>query len=98
LHHVDVHITYSSSTVLEAATMGVPSVITSTYGAEQYPRQILDGTAVQVHPHSLLEAVAAQARRKGSRTAAAPADGSSAIEELLHAAGLAAASELALAR
>jgi hypothetical protein len=98
LHHVDVHITYSSSTVLEAATMGVPSVITSTYGAEQYPRQILDGTAVQVHPHSLQEAVAAQARRKGSWTAAAPADGSSAIEELLHAAGLAAASELALAR
>jgi hypothetical protein len=47
LPFVDVHLTHSSSTVIEAERFGVASLITSEYGAELYPRQILNGIAVQ---------------------------------------------------
>lgn len=37
LRHVDVHVTHSSSTVVEAGILGVPSVVFSEYGAEFFP-------------------------------------------------------------
>lgn len=41
----DVHVTHSSSTVIEAAQFGVPSLITSRYGAELFPHLIEAGAA-----------------------------------------------------
>lgn len=41
----DVHVTHSSSTVLEAAEFGVPSVVTSHYGEEAFEAQIASGIA-----------------------------------------------------
>jgi len=46
LPHADVHITHSSSTVIEAALFGLRSVIMSPYGAELFPREIAEGVAV----------------------------------------------------
>lgn len=72
LRHVDVHLTHSSSTVLEALTFGVRSVVTSPYGAEAYPRQIEAGDAVLVE--SGADGVrAALARMAARRTTVQPA-------------------------
>ncbi|WP_306534968.1 hypothetical protein [Geobacter sp.] len=48
LRHTDVHVTHSSSTVIEAESFGVPSVITSDYGAEFFKEQVASGWAVLV--------------------------------------------------
>lgn len=45
LRHVDVHVTHSSSTVIEASHFGVPSVIVSAFGAELFPAYIRSGVA-----------------------------------------------------
>jgi hypothetical protein len=93
-----VHVTHSSSTVLEAAALGVPSVITSAFGAEQYPRQVREGMAITAGIHELTEAVRKAARRRGSWPVAPPARSAAAVEELLQAAGLALPVEAVLAR
>jgi len=98
LRHMDVHVTHSSSTVLEAAALGVPSVITSAFGAEQYPRQVREGMAIKAGIHDLTEAVRKAARRKGSWPAAPPARSTAAVEELLQAAGIALPVEAVVAR
>ena len=46
LRHVDVHITYSSSTVVEAEAFGIRSVLLSRYGQEFFPLQLRSGTAL----------------------------------------------------
>jgi hypothetical protein len=43
---VDVHMTHSSSTVIEAAQFGVPSVLTTLYGAELFAPLLDSGSAV----------------------------------------------------
>lgn len=48
LRHVDVHITHSSSTVLEAQVFGVHSLVGSEYGAELYQEQIQKGVAISI--------------------------------------------------
>jgi hypothetical protein len=45
LRVADVHLTHSSSTVIEAEAFGVCSIITSEYGAELYPVQLKSGGA-----------------------------------------------------
>jgi glycosyltransferase involved in cell wall biosynthesis len=46
LSRTDVHLTHSSSTVIEAAQFGIPSVLTSSYGAEVFGPQVESGRAV----------------------------------------------------
>ncbi len=46
LAHADVHMTHSSSAVIEAAQFGVRSVITSAFGAEYFQTQLTTGLAV----------------------------------------------------
>lgn len=95
LRHVDVHVTHSSSTVLEAATLGVQSVITSRYGAELYPAQLRSGMAVAVPAADMTGAVREQSRRKRSLPLDMAAQAHSAVQELLLAAKLLRAGEIA---
>ncbi len=46
LAHTDVHMTHSSSAVIEAAQFGVRSVITSAFGAEYFQTQLKTGLAI----------------------------------------------------
>lgn len=46
LRHTDVHLTHLSSTVIEAETFGVPSVVTGKNALQYYQEQIKKGTAV----------------------------------------------------
>ena len=46
LRHMNVHVTHSSSTVIEALSFRVPSVILSTYGKEFFPGQVESGWAI----------------------------------------------------
>ncbi|MBS0366249.1 MAG: hypothetical protein JSR67_10555 [Proteobacteria bacterium] len=77
LPHVDVHVTHSSSTVIDAAQFGVPSVITTIYGAEVHGR-ILSTGFVQVETGGTpeLEATLIRLAAGGRRPiiAAPPAD------------------------
>ncbi|MBK8892441.1 MAG: hypothetical protein IPN75_19835 [Dechloromonas sp.] len=43
---VDVHLTHSSSAVIEAEECAIPSVLTSAFGAELFPDQLMRGSAV----------------------------------------------------
>lgn len=45
LRHLDLHITHSSSTVIEAQQFGIPSVIIHELGTELFPEQIRSGWA-----------------------------------------------------
>jgi hypothetical protein len=68
LMHCDVHLTHSSSTVIDAAQIGVGSVITSAFGAELYAPLLVAGQAhVETESIStlvsLLANVAAATRR-----------------------------------
>jgi hypothetical protein len=45
LRHMDLHMTYSSSVVLEAAAFGVPSFVCGTAGEELFPQQVASGEA-----------------------------------------------------
>ena len=45
LENVDVHLTHSSSTVIEAAQFGVPSLLWSTYGEELFMPYVQSGAA-----------------------------------------------------
>jgi hypothetical protein len=46
LNNTDLHITHSSSTVIEASILGIQSIIVSEYGKELYEEQIKDSVAV----------------------------------------------------
>ncbi|MCX5805031.1 MAG: hypothetical protein NT010_03025 [Proteobacteria bacterium] len=46
LRHIDVHLTYFSSTVIEAELFGVPSVVMHKYGPMFFPEQFLSGWAI----------------------------------------------------
>lgn len=75
LRRMDVHVTHSSSTVLEAEMFSVPSVLVSQYGVERYPDQIRSGWAVSASSSTqILAAVQEQFERKTSLSAARPID------------------------
>ena len=64
LRHMDVHVTHSSSAVLEAEAFGVPSVVISTYGAELFPDQVSSGWAqVGLQSEEIGEAIHCQLQR-----------------------------------
>lgn len=89
LRHADVHLTHSSSTVIEAQLFGVRSVVMSRYGAEIYPRQIADGVArlVEGGASALHAALLEQAAGRGP--VVAPADRAGpALDQLLGEAGI----------
>lgn len=46
LQNIDVHITHSSSVVLEAASFAVPSIVVSQYGADLYTQEINKGNCL----------------------------------------------------
>jgi hypothetical protein len=46
LNNTDLHITHSSSTVIEASIFGIRSIIVNEYGKELYEKQIEDAVAV----------------------------------------------------
>ena len=46
LRHTDIHVTYSSSTVVEAEAFGVRSVVLSRYGEEFFPAQLQRGSVL----------------------------------------------------
>jgi hypothetical protein len=48
LNQSNVHCTHSSSAVIEAELVGVPSIVWSAYGAELFDAQIRSGIASQV--------------------------------------------------
>ena len=87
LRHMDLHITHSSSTVIEAVSFGIPSVITSEYGAEFFPNQLQSGWAVTAYStEEILTAIDRQlnARAALSTTATSSAnDAETAIDKLM---------------
>lgn len=67
LKHADVNITAFSSTVVEAAHWGIPSVITDPTGITLFPEQIASGVAITAYStKELLDAIKNQADRKKS--------------------------------
>jgi len=92
LPYVDVHMTYSSSVVIEAAQFGIRSVITSLYGAELFEPLSLRGwveTAIGDDERLMhvLERLAA-AKRQGQESAgSAEAALDSLLEDAAHRAG-----------
>ena len=65
LRHADVHITHCSSTVIEAESFGVPSVITHIIGTEGFPEQIASGMAISAYNTAeLLAAIQVQANKE----------------------------------
>jgi len=69
LSHTDVHLTHSSSTVIEAAQFGVRSVVTSAYGAELFTPAIDAGmanVALDDNPRLLVDRLVALARERAS--------------------------------
>lgn len=77
LGHMDVNVTESSSTVLEAMTIGVPSVITTRHGANLFDDEIAAGRSRFANdPEAILTAIAelAGAGRIARPGGAAPGD------------------------
>lgn len=67
LKHVAVHVTDNSSTVIEAAYFGIPSVVTSEYGVELFPDQVLSGWALPAYTDdSIISAIQMQFDKKES--------------------------------
>jgi len=65
LRHADIHITASSSTVIEAEYFGVPSIVTHEDGITFYAKQIASGMAVPAYTtEELLKAIELQLSKK----------------------------------
>jgi hypothetical protein len=91
----DLHLTHSSSTVIEAAQFGVPSVLTTAYGGELFGPLLESGWASVVVPTatrlaSTLENLAAAGRRQPENSEA-PAN--AALQSLLAVSALPSAQE-----
>lgn len=65
----DMHVTHSSSVVIEASDFGIPSVISSRYGAEFFPEQLLSGMALEASDgaHDVLEKMRLIEKAKGKK-------------------------------
>lgn len=85
LRHMDLHVTHSSSTVIEAEYFDIPSVIISAYGAEFFADQIFSGVAVAaVAKHEIEDAFDRLLKnRNKSMSKHARLDVTPAFEELL---------------
>ncbi len=88
LPHADVHLTHSSSTVIEAAQFGVRSVITSNWGAELYCALIDAGWAVvETGESAAVRATCERLIAAREHAVAAPTiEIDAALKELLHGA------------
>lgn len=85
LRHVDLHLTHSSTTVIEAQRFGMPSVVISSYGAEFFPAQLASGWAVTAFTSADIRfALRRQldARTSLRRTTAPPATAERGIDEI----------------
>ena len=68
LRNSDAHVTAWSTTVLEAADFGVPSIIIHEFGADLFQDQISSGVAkVAYSTEELLQGIKYQCKRKGER-------------------------------
>ncbi|MBW3595859.1 MAG: hypothetical protein KY475_01135 [Planctomycetes bacterium] len=68
LPSMDVHVTGASSTVLEAESFGVRSVVVRELGAELYPSQLASGIALYAQgKDDILRAIHRQSERKAPR-------------------------------
>lgn len=86
LRHMDLHVTHSSSTVIEAALFGIPSVVISSYGAEFFPEQLSTGWAVTAFTEqAIIESLWSQqsARQALQPTRPLPPSPEKAFEELI---------------
>jgi hypothetical protein len=72
LRHADIHATHSSSTVVEAAALGVPSIVWSEYGAELFADMIASGSAEVVRDAAQFAAALARVSTRGSPDEAQP--------------------------
>ncbi len=84
LRHVDVHLTHSSTTVIEAANFGVASLVTGQLGVELFPDHIKNGTAkfAEGTIDRKIAALNAQAARRRS-VERAPLRGDISLDSLL---------------
>lgn len=74
LRHLDLHITHSSSTVIEAQQFGIPSVIIHEFGTEFFPDQIRTGWARPAYTtEQILEAIQTQLDAKSGLPQPMPA-------------------------
>jgi hypothetical protein len=86
LRRADVHLTHNSSTVLEAAAMGVASVVTSSDGAALFPQVAAGGDLRVVDslaPGVLLPALSTMAERRRPPEHATAHTGATAMRALL---------------
>ena len=87
LRHADVHITASSSTVIEAEYFGVPSIVTHEDGIKFYAKQIASGMAVPAYTaEALLKAIELQLSKKNKmqqQDKKPPDDNLNIVEEFL---------------
>jgi len=82
----DVHVTHSSSTVIEAAQCAIPSLITSAYGAELFTPIVDAGAAVvETGDDDALDAALVRLLRRRSEAFAPPSRTAAALAALLAA-------------
>jgi hypothetical protein len=72
LKFADLHVTHSSSTVIEAAEFGVPSVVCSDYGAQFFAAQVAAGQAVVAKSEEEIAQALLSLYGAGRREPAAP--------------------------
>jgi hypothetical protein len=64
LRQMDLHLTFYSSSVLEAKDLGVPSIVVGDYGKELFSDQILSGWALPADtPEEIISGIKAQFHR-----------------------------------
>ena len=91
LRRADVHLTHSSSAALEAAAMGVGSVVTSPNGVDFFPQLAAAGvlcTVPSLASHIALPALEAMALRRSKPDTGAASLGAKTMATLLSLAGL----------
>lgn len=84
LKNTDLHITHSSSTVLEACSFGIPNIIVNEYGRELYEKQISDNLAVvKILVEEISEEIAATVHKENKIKVDNVSFSESAINQLL---------------
>jgi len=84
LQACDVHVTHSSSTVIEAAQCAVPSLITSAYGAELFTPIVDAGAAVvEIGDDDVIDAALERLLCRRAEAAAPPSQTDAALAALL---------------
>jgi hypothetical protein len=84
LPQADLHLTHSSSSVIEAVQCGVPSLLYSDWGRELFEDQVAEGTAwVETGGPSALLARLASMRNAGLTRTATEVDPAEALDRLL---------------